>query len=105
MLALATIAPFVYVFLQPINLDPNVEPSPSWVLVSFVLFLLAVHIVLVVKSTALRRRDKFGWIFSLIFFFPFASLAMIYYLYWHKPIRVATNLDEQIEILRELRMK
>jgi hypothetical protein len=104
-LAIATILPIVIVILGWIGISESDWSTASWVLITYMMLLLIVHIVLVIRSQAITGKEKRGWIFSLIFFFPFASPAMLYYLYWNTPVRVATNIEEQIVILRELRDK
>jgi len=54
------------------------------------------------KSPKFNKRQKRAWYFCLFFFYPFSYLALLYLLFWAKPFRVATTINEQVENLREL---
>lgn len=55
------------------------------VLTVYTLALIAVVAILLVKSTALDKREKWIWVACLVLIFPLASLALMYRLFWNPP--------------------
>jgi len=55
------------------------------VLIVYMSVLIAVVFILLLKSTALAKREKSLWVASLLLAFPLATLALIYRLFWNPP--------------------
>ena len=55
------------------------------VLTVYTLTLIAIVVTLLIKTTALEKREKWIWAVLLLLAFPLASLGLLYRLYWNPP--------------------
>ena len=76
--------------------------NTNTLLLIYAILYFALFCALVAKSQRFDKRQKRAWYVCLFFFYPFSELVLPYFLFWAKPFRVATTIDEQVEILREL---
>jgi hypothetical protein len=58
------------------------------VLTVYTLTLIVIVASLLIRSTVLGKREKWIWAVALLVAFPFASLALLYRLYWRPPAAV-----------------
>jgi len=111
LLALAVVLPFAGMQyfdwldltqdIDSVTVSTVIQQHPVALIYSIGIY--AVFLVLLYRCKTILKREKYTWFICLLFFFPVASLAMLYRAYWHKPVRVAKSVQEQVEILRELR--
>lgn len=55
------------------------------VLVIYTVVLIAIVAGILVRTTAVEKKEKWIWAACLLLAFPFASLALLYRLYWNPP--------------------
>jgi hypothetical protein len=57
------------------------------VLTVYTAVLIAVVVMLLIRTTVLAKREKWIWAACLLVAFPLASLALLYRLFWNPPIK------------------
>ena len=57
------------------------------VLTVYTLLLIAIVVLLLVRTTVLAKREKWIWAGCLLLAFPLASLALLYRLFWNPPVK------------------
>ena len=58
------------------------------VLTVYTLLLIAIVVLLLVRTTVLAKREKWIWAGCLLLAFPLASLALLYRLFWNPPVKI-----------------
>ena len=57
------------------------------VLVTYTTALIAVVALLLIRTTAIEKREKWYWTAGLVLAFPFVTLGLVYRLYWNPPAK------------------
>ena len=55
------------------------------VLVIYTVVLIAIVAGILIRTTAVEKKEKWIWAVCLVLIFPLASLALLYRLYWNPP--------------------